>query len=72
MTQDRAQRTAISSWTEKVGRPVCSTNEQIPHADTELRIRRRNAIGADHNPGDSTTHSLAAGESSQAATQTHV
>lgn len=43
------------SWRERVGLPVSPTNERIPHADTERRIRRRDAIGAEHNPGDSAT-----------------
>ena len=38
------------------GLPVSPTNEEIPHADTEHRIRRSDAIGADHRAGDSATH----------------
>lgn len=61
-THTRTHTIVVETERERGGFPVCPTNEMIPHADTEHRIRRTrelqrtNAIGADEDAGDSAIH----------------
>lgn len=61
-THAHAHNVVVERERERVGFPVSPTNELIPHADTEHRIRRTrelqrtNAIGADEDASYSATH----------------